>query len=1398
MAVTYAPHPLLAAAGARHFEAAILPGENLDTYLRRLGIPLDRRPFAIEWRDRRVMPEELADIYPAAGDTVTVRGLVQRSDGGGSSNVLATVLTIAVLAFAPYAGVLVASSFASTQLGAAALYYATYGALVYGAGALVQRLTKPPEVAKNTVERNFAIMGSSNTARPMEPMTIIFGRVRHFPDVGAKEWYSQEGTDSYLHQTFNFGLSDLVLSDYEIGGTPISHFPGLSIEESGANGVLTRFPRNVDSVAGGALVADANRIWVQRTSAVDTTRLIVDIGGQMYRHATQPAGEIVALSGLIQIQYRLVGDSTWLDFFDAADYGLVNGGAAPVRESYTRPVDQGQYEVRVRWYAIYLGEPSSNPRNVFGHLPVGTDPPSGSGSPIGPANPADYVGNPVVNLIWTQLRCEQVDTADYTGQKRIGVMVRASGQLNGTIDRLSAISSARVPVWDGADWVIQESSNPAWQFRWYALGGKISGYDAWGGNLPLSRIDEETLIAWGAFCVANDLTCDFEWRSEGSVGDVLDIIAHCGRAVVTWQTGKLGVVWEAPGQPKVATVGMSNIVRDSFQIDYLTQRLADEIAVEFINPGLGWSLDTVRATVPGVTNPVRTTTIRMIGIISQERAGREVNLQAARQVYARKRIRWKMALEGLVINRGSIVELSHDLTQWGYSGRLVDGTTTTVHLDRKVPIDITQTNYLAMRHPDGLQQSYEIANPPASGDYDGLVLLDPLPVAPDDDIPMDFIWLFGPSPTPGYLVRVVDVAYAGAGEVSLQAVPEVADYYLHEDAAYTYVEPNAFGNRVPRIADVRLVEELRNLSGLTRLHIDWRVENAGRTRLRVETALGGLIYQAEQVTSYWQGDFEQGDNVIISLSPVSIANLANLVAEPYQTVHTILGLEAPPSDVQNLQAKLSAFGGALVWDQPGDLDLAGYEVREGMDWDTAESLGTVTDNRFELRLLTAGAHTYLVKAFDTLDIESQNPAAVTVTIANVAQLSVTGRFDAEQMILEWTKPQSDFAVADYEIRQGDDWASAAFVASAYTTRYAQRVDFSGTRRFLVAALDVAGNLGPAGAVDIIIQPPGQPALSQEIIDNNVLLRWQSAPATLPIALEEIRRGNDYDTADVLQTVKGSFSTFFENQKGTYTYWVTSIDTAGNRSAPRSVVAQVNQPPGYQLIFDHQSDFAGTRVNALITGAGDLLFPVNVSETYAEHFTGNGFASPQDQVDAGFARVILPSEDSASYEEEIDVGAVVPASMISLVLDVETLSGDVTVTPAISTRKLDTDPWDDHPDTLQVFASDFQFVKVHLDASAAGGDDLLTVKALQLKLDVKVQTETGTATANENDVDGTPVVFSRAFADITSITVSPRGTAPRYAVYDFADIPNPVGFAVYLYDAAGNRVSGDFSWTAEGY
>lgn len=164
----------------------------------------------------------------------------------------------------------------------------------------------------------------------------------------------------------------------------------------------------------------------------------------------------------------------------------------------------------------------------------------------------------------------------------------------------------------------------------------------------------------------------------------------------------------------------------------------------------------------------------------------------------------------------------------------------------------------------------------------------------------------------------------------------------------------------------------------------------------------------------------------------------------------------------------------------------------------------------------------------------------------------------------------------------------------------------------------------------------------------------------------------------------------------------------------------------------------------------------------------------------------------------DLGAVLASSKINVVLTDEALLGTVTVTPTISVKENAGDPWTDFAGVSSTFATNFRYVKITLDMTSAGGSHVRVASQLNTRLDVKLVNDGGTVTCNAADSGGTQVNFNIAFIDVSSITVTPKGTTSITAVYDFVDAPNPTGFKVLLFNpATGARVSGDASWNVKG-
>jgi len=495
----------------------------------------------------------------------------------------------------------------------------------------------------------------------------------------------------------------------------------------------------------------------------------------------------------------------------------------------------------------------------------------------------------------------------------------------------------------------------------------------------------------------------------------------------------------------------------------------------------------------------------------------------------------------------------------------------------------------------------------------------------------------------------------------------------------------------------------------------------------------------------------------------------------------------------------SSFGSdsvILKWNEVnGATPTRYYEIRRGATFSSATVLNTIQATSISIKVDWVGAQTFWVVAVDINDARGVG-GSVVVTVVAAAAPTVTTAFLGDQVALSWSDVKGSLDTASYQVRRGNDFATAPVLTTIQGTSYATKVDWEGAQRFWVAARDVAGNLGTGGSVDAVISAPAQPVITDQVVDNNVLLRWSDVTSALPIVYYELRRGAAWATADVIGTKQGRFTSVFEVASGTYTYWLAAIDSAGNYGTPGSVSAVVAQPPDYVLQLDQNSAFAGTKVN-LFTEGGTLTANVNLTETWQSHFTSRGWNTPQDQINAGFPVYGLPSANTGSYEEIIDYGTALAGSKITVTLTSQAAVGTMTVLPTISTRLLVTDPWTDYANATEVFGTNFRYIKIRYDFTSSGSDDLLLVTALNVRLDVKLKNDAGSGTAAAADSGGTQVNFNLAFTDIQSISVTPSGTTARIAVYDFVDAPNPTGFKVLLFDTNGTRVSGGFSWSAKG-
>lgn len=991
--------------------------ETLGAYIKRTGAVVPRGPVAV-WHNGHRVPDALwRKLIPRTGDQVIIRARL--IGGGGDGNkVLRTVAMVAlVVASITIPGAGIAGLYSGFGLTGTSLALAS-AAIMIGGSLLINALLPPPKPtaaqlgtgAKYESSPTYAISGGRNRARMWEPMSVIFGKHKVVADYGAKYWTEYVGDDQYLNQVFHFGLQagGVELSEFKIGDTPITNYQGVQIQVSGPDGKLSMFPGNVDTLQG--FVVNNSDGWIQRTTPVDTTSISVEFAASLF--AINDDGSMSGRTAEFRVQQRAVGATDWIDVgWKDAVYAThywsfrVNGQQLKYDASlspsahYEGQVDTAYETVEYSDLFKLVSFSESYTRLVYGTwhwVPH----PNALGQPWLRRAPDPFISGVVPSvsmygarqeatrktLSWnvpagqyevrvikltgdikssresnesaiSQILCYQTDTADYTGQVRVAVRIKATGQLNGAVDELSAIAKASCIVFDGTDWNVAHTRNPAWWFLHFAYGRLTeSGGRVYGGGLDGDQVDLESIKAWALWCESKDLTFDYVLDRKSSVAEVLQMIARAGRASPTWQTGKLGVVWDMADLPVTAMFGPFNIKAGSFKVDYISEGNVDEVVLNFVNEDKNYEMDEVRVAVPGATTSTNPIQLDLDGCTRASMAGRDANLIAASQVWHRRRTSWETDIEGWIAGRGDVVQISHDLMVWGYSGRLLSRDGNTITLSQHVPSGGSGT--LLLRGPENQMKTVSVTS--AAGDVDVLMITSdmtgfPLPGdAGYEDIPeVDWAWFFDPLETPGRRFKITDVDPTEDG-VRFSAVDDDPGYYASENDPYAYVPPRDGSYLAGVVFGIQATESIVNVAAdISNVSFSWALSRAmpvqvavsinGIARPVVDTSDRSIVVQAQT-----------GDVLTVTVTPKSERGAGT----PSTLTYTVLGLTAPLPAVTGLANVFRDGLTVLIWNRVVDIRQPDYEVRLGESWANSRTVAIVPT----LETLAVGNGLYWVAA----------------------------------------------------------------------------------------------------------------------------------------------------------------------------------------------------------------------------------------------------------------------------------------------------------------------------------------------------------------------------------------------------------------------------------------------------
>ncbi len=314
-------------------------------------------------------------------------------------------------------------------------------------------------------------------------------------------------------------------------------------------------------------------------------------------------------------------------------------------------------------------------------------------------------------------------------------------------------------------------------------------------------------------------------------------------------------------------------------------------------------------------------------------------------------------------------------------------------------------------------------------------------------------------------------------------------------------------------------------------------------------------------------------------------------------------------------------------------------------------------------------------------------------------------------------------------------------------------------------------------------------------DGSVTLSWNEV-ADLDLQGYKIYQSPAYGTG----TLVGVFLTTQAKLgqivvAGSYTWTIKALDTSDNESAnAASATVTAGEPGDFINVFSGDSTFANADLYVLTDYVaidyieeplaligGVVYIPIDAQDTWATHFSDQGYANFQAQIDAGYDKYLLPGLSTGTYTEIFDCGSNL-SGVIAPTITTSAYSGTPVQTLLISTS-LDNITYTEHTGLESVFTENFRYVKLAYTFTSSDKSKVAKITALSLKVSSKLKTFVGEFTSDGSAPSTIDV--GTGFTSIKSVVVTPQGDGTKnFAVVD--TVPTSGRFSSSVYDEGGTR------------
>jgi predicted phage tail protein len=574
-------------------------------------------------------------------------------------------------------------------------------------------------------------------------------------------------------------------------------------------------------------------------------------------------------------------------------------------------------------------------------------------------------------------------------------------------------------TWDGTTYITAWTANPIWLIKALILSTRFG----LGDDFTSSKIDDASFLAMAKYCdekldngaggYEKRFMLDVVLDSPQTPTDLLiQLLATC-RSHYYYSEGKLKINIYRAGSP-VALFGMGSIEKGSFNQKWSqiseTPNVVDVTYNDKTKDYQEETIDYLDSEYDG-TAPIRRQSLRLF-VTRTSQAIREARYYLKLLKYSKRKIQFRTSINASHLEPGDIIAVSHDLPQWGFSGRVqATSTTTLLKLDRSITIQPATTYKVTVyfKNTDTLET---VTVTSAAGTYTQIAItaLSKAPAIYDE-------YAFGVENINYKTFRITKIDEENTNEITINAIEY--NSLIYDDSA-VILPSNYFttlSNSIPDVSDLTLAESIAktkdgNIENLINVYFqvpimeDYFLKKYVKAKIYVKEASGDYVLRGE--APYPQQSFQilGGLNTLVdyTVAVVSVDDKGqekDLTTAPNETI-TVLGLTAKPANVTGFDVSQESSLLKFTWNPNTEVDLSRYVIRKGSEWITGQNIAELVDSTsFISPVSEIGTQTYMIKAVDTSGNESLLPVFDTIIVTTPPDMNFMNTINLFSFNLEY-------------------------------------------------------------------------------------------------------------------------------------------------------------------------------------------------------------------------------------------------------------------------------------------------------------------------------------------------------------------------------------------------------------